>query len=77
MTSPPWVQNTALIVVLAGWAATLIADMLNPLYEPPAMLSPLIMALAGYLFAAKKSPTEGDDKGDEDEGRPKGEVEKR
>ena len=73
MTSPPWVQNTALIVVLAGWAASLVADMLNPLYDPPAMLSPLIMALAGYLFASKKTRDKDEDREDES----KGEVDKR
>lgn len=54
MSSPRWVRDGALVLVCVSWAASIAADIMNPVYEPPAMLAPIMMAVAGYLFAARK-----------------------
>lgn len=47
------VTNTAIIVVLGTWSASLVVDMIVPEYDPPDGLQPLMMALAGFLFATR------------------------
>ena len=57
------VTNTAIIVVLGTWSASLIVDMFVPEYDPPDGLQPLMMALAGFLFATRHNVKvdDGDD----------------
>lgn len=59
------VTNTAIIVVLGTWSASLVVDMIDPTYDPPDGLQPLMMAVAGFLFATRHNANV--DKGD---GRP-------
>ena len=53
MRAPKWATGTAVVVVLGAWATTLIVDMVNPNYDPPTGIEPLMMALAAFLFAAQ------------------------
>lgn len=50
-----WATNVAIVVVLAIWSTSLIVDMVDPHYDPPPGLEPLIMALAGFLFATRQA----------------------
>lgn len=63
MKTPAWATNLAIVVVLGTWSASLIVDMLVPTYDPPTGIEPLMMALAGFLFAARTKS----DKDDEEE----------
>ena len=56
------VTNTAIIVVLGTWSASLVVDMIVPTYDPPDGLQPLMMAIAGFLFATRQN-TQFDDGG--------------
>lgn len=53
MNTPAWATNLAIVVVLGMWAGSLIVDMFVPEYDPPPGIEPLMMALAGFLFAAR------------------------
>ena len=53
MRVPPWATGTAVVVVLAAWTGTLIADFMVPDYTPPPGIEPLMMALAAFLFASR------------------------
>lgn len=53
MRAPKWATGAAVVVVLGAWATTLIVDMVNPAYDPPNGIEPLMMALAAFLFAAQ------------------------
>lgn len=44
-------------MVMIMWAASFLADLANPKYDPPSYVNPLIMLVGGYLFA-----TSGGDK---------------
>lgn len=60
MRVPPWATGTAVVVVLAAWTGTLIADFMVPDYQPPPGVEPLMMALAAFLFASR-NPNDPDD----------------
>ena len=49
------VTNTAIIVVIGTWSASLVVDMIVPAYDPPDGLQPLMMAIAGFLFATRNN----------------------
>ena len=53
MRAPKWAPGVAVVVVLGAWATTLIVDMVNPAYDPPTGVEPLMMALAAFLFASQ------------------------
>lgn len=53
MRAPKWATGVAVVVVLGAWATTLVVDMVNPAYDPPTGIEPLMMALAAFLFAAQ------------------------
>lgn len=53
MRAPKWATGTAVVVVLGAWATTLIVDMVNPAYDPPTGIEPLMMAVAAFLFASQ------------------------
>lgn len=53
MRAPKWATGVAVVVVLGAWSTTLIVDMVNPDYDPPTGIEPLMMALAAFLFAAQ------------------------
>lgn len=53
MRAPKWATGVAVVVVLGAWSTTLIVDMVNPDYDPPNGIEPLMMALAAFLFAAQ------------------------
>lgn len=53
MKASAWATNLAIVVVLCMWAGSLVVDMLVPTYDPPPGIEPLMMALAGFLFAAR------------------------
>lgn len=53
MKAPKWATGAAIVVVLGAWAGTLVVDMINPAYDPPTGIEPLMMALAAFLFAAQ------------------------
>ena len=61
------VTNTAIIVVLGTWSASLIVDMFVPEYDPPDGLQPLMMAIAGFLFATRQNTQFVDEGGGEPE----------
>lgn len=42
---------TAMAIVM--WGTSFIADLTNPTYDPPPYVNPLILLVAGYLFAIK------------------------
>lgn len=42
-------------MVLAMWSMSFLADMVNPKYDPPSYVNPLIMLVGGYLLATSKS----------------------
>lgn len=75
MPTPKWVRDSAIVGVSLTWAASVVVDMLNPVYEPPAMIAPVMMAVVGYLFAArpdepKPEPDEPKEVDDEPGGKP-------
>lgn len=53
MKASAWATNLAIVVVLGMWVTSLVVDMLSPTYDPPPGIEPLMMALAGFLFAAR------------------------
>ena len=53
MRAPKWATGVAVVVVLGAWATTLIVDMVNPAYDPPNGIEPLMMAVAAFLFASQ------------------------
>lgn len=53
MKASAWATNLAIVVVLGMWAGSLVVDMFVPTYDPPPGIEPLMMALAGFLFAAR------------------------
>lgn len=53
MKASAWATNLAIVVVLGMWATSLVVDMLSPTYDPPPGIEPMMMALAGFLFAAR------------------------
>ena len=64
MKASEWVTNLATVVVLGVWAVSLVVDMLVPEYDPPPGIEPLMMALAGFLFATRTRP--GNDEEDDE-----------
>ena len=54
MRAPKWATGVAVVVVLGAWSTTLIVDMVNPAYDPPRGIEPLMMALAAFLFASQQ-----------------------
>jgi hypothetical protein len=48
-----WVTNLAIVVILGMWAATMLADILVPGYDPPPAINALMMAVAGAIFGKK------------------------
>jgi hypothetical protein len=40
---------TAIVIVM--WAISFLANLINPKYDPPDYMNPLIMLVGGYLFA--------------------------
>ena len=67
------VTNTAIIVVLGTWSASLVVDMIVPTYDPPDGLEPLMMAIAGFLFATRRNATVDDGDGGGPEAKGSGE----
>ena len=65
MKASAWATNLAIVVVLGMWSASLIVDMLVPTYDPPTGIEPLMMALAGFLFAARSKSGKDEEEGDE------------
>lgn len=61
------VTNTAIIVVIGTWSASLVVDMIVPAYDPPDGLQPLMMAIAGFLFATRQNTQFDDEDGDRPE----------
>lgn len=57
------VTNTAIIIVLGTWSASLVVDMFVPEYDPPDGLQPLMMAIAGFLFATRNNANAVDEYG--------------
>lgn len=53
MKASAWATNLAIVVVLGMWSGSLVVDMLVATYDPPPGIEPLMMALAGFLFAAR------------------------
>lgn len=53
MKASAWATNLAIVVVLGMWSGSLIVDMFVATYDPPPGIEPLMMALAGFLFAAR------------------------
>lgn len=53
MKASAWATNLAIVVVLGMWSTSLVVDMLSPAYDPPPGIEPMMMALAGFLFAAR------------------------
>lgn len=51
---------TVLIIVM--WAVSFLADLLNPKYDPPDYVNPLIMLVGGYLFATTATKDKEKDK---------------
>lgn len=37
--------------IIGMWIASFLVDMANPKYDPPDYINPLIMLVAGYMFA--------------------------
>lgn len=62
MRAPKWATGVAVVVVLGAWATTLVVDMVNPAYDPPTGIEPLMMALAAFLFAAQPRDSKRDAK---------------
>lgn len=65
MKASAWATNLAIVVVLVMWAGSLVVDMLVSTYDPPPGIEPLMMALAGFLFAARSKS--GKDEEDDDQ----------
>jgi Na+/pantothenate symporter len=38
-------------IVISMWAISFLANLINPKYNPPDYVNPLIMLVGGYLFA--------------------------
>lgn len=53
MKASAWATNLAIVVVLGMWSGSLVVDMFVATYDPPPGIEPLMMALAGFLFAAR------------------------
>ena len=53
MKASAWATNLAIVVVLGMWSGSLVVDMLVATYDPPPGIEPLMMALAGFLFATR------------------------
>lgn len=69
MRVPTWATGAAVVVVLSGWTATLVADFMVPEYDPPQGIEPLMMALAAFLFASRSTDQQDElDEPDELEG---------
>lgn len=47
----PNLRQIFTVMVLGMWAASFLADLANPKYDPPAYVNPLIMLVGGYMFA--------------------------
>lgn len=41
------------IVITAAWSASFVADMLVVRYDPPALITPLMLSVAGWLFGGE------------------------
>lgn len=48
-------KNVFMGMVLFMWAISFIIDILNPKYDPPEYVNPLIMLVGGFLLAAANS----------------------
>ena len=70
MRAPKWATGVAVVVVLGAWATTLVVDMVNPDYDPPTGIEPLMMALAAFLFAAQPRDSKRDTKKEESDNAP-------
>lgn len=40
-------------IITACWTASFVADMLIVKYEPPALVTPLMLSVAGWLFGGE------------------------
>lgn len=38
-------------IVIVMWAVSFLVNLINPTYDPPEYVNPLIMLVGGYLFA--------------------------
>lgn len=72
-----WATNIAIVVVLGVWALTVIVGILDPNYEPPPGIQPLMMALAGFLFAAQRTPADRAEEEADGDKSGRGRVERR
>lgn len=69
-----WATSAAIIVVLIVWAVTVLVGIFDSEYTPPPGIEPLMMALAGFLFAAQHK-TKGEGKGAGKHAKPEDKVE--
>lgn len=47
----PTMRQVFSAIVILMWAVSFIADLVNPNYDPPEYVNPLIMLVGAYLFA--------------------------
>lgn len=50
-------KNIFMGLVLFMWATSFIIDIINPKYDPPEYINPLIMLVGGFLLAASNAST--------------------
>jgi hypothetical protein len=55
------------VMIISMWAVSFLVDIANPKYEPPDYVNPLIMLVAGYMFATNVKHSDKTKHQEEDE----------